>query len=117
MYKTMNAARYPDIRFELSNYEIAQGASPAEIAIDAKGKLSIAGVEREIHLPVTAIREGEVLRLRGSTPLLMTDYGIKPPTLMMGALRTANQIVVHFDLAVGTKESGAAGAAGTSGVE
>lgn len=35
---------------------------------------------------------------RGEHPLLMTDYGIKPPKLAMGTLKTQNGIVVRFNL-------------------
>ena len=36
-----------------------------------------------------------------SVPLLMTQFGVKPPTMMMGSLRTADQVIVHFDLVMG----------------
>jgi hypothetical protein len=32
---------------------------------------------------------------------LMTDYGIKPPTLMMGTIKVRNPVSVHFDLQLG----------------
>ena len=105
MYKALLAPKYPEIRFRMASYEIADGAKPGEMAIDATGALSVAGVEREIRMPVAAVREGETVRLRGSTPLLMSEYGIKPPTMMMGTLRTADKIVVSFDLLIGAKAS------------
>ena len=33
-------------------------------------------------------------------PLLMSDYGIKPPTMMLGTMRTKNEVLVKFDLAL-----------------
>lgn len=103
MYKALQAPKYPEIRFRMSGYETAEGPAPAEMAIDAKGTLSVAGVEKEIALPVTALKEGENVRVRGSVPLLMSQYGIKPPTMMMGAIKTADQVVIHFDLLFGAK--------------
>jgi len=85
-------------------HQVTAGAEPVETKIDAKGTLTIAGVVREIGMAVTAVREGSMVRLRGGAPLLMTQFGIKPPTMMMGALRTADQVVVSFDLLVGAKD-------------
>lgn len=109
MYKALLAPKHPDIRFKMTSYEVKEGAKPAEIALDAKGTLSIAGVEREIVLPVTAVREGETLRMKGSTPLLMSEYGIKPPTMMMGTIKTKDRVVVSFDLIVAQNDSTHAG--------
>lgn len=103
MYKALQAEKHPAIRFAMSSYEVEDGKTPGTLAIDAKGTLQIAGVERPVHLPITATRAGDALRLQGSVPVLMTDYGIKPPTMMMGALKTADQVVVSFDIALEAK--------------
>ena len=105
MYKALLAPKYPEIRFRMARYVVTDGATPGEIAIDARGAISVAGVEREIRMPVTAVREGESLRLQGSAPLLMSQFGVKPPTMMMGAVRTSDEIVVHFDLLIGAKDA------------
>ena len=36
----------------------------------------------------------------GSNTLLMTDYQIKPPTYMPGALRTGNKLTIDFTMVV-----------------
>jgi polyisoprenoid-binding protein YceI len=105
MYKALQASEHPAIRFVMSGYEVEDGKTPGTLAIDAKGTLEIAGVERSIHLPIVASRAGDAIRLQGSVPVLMTDYGIKPPTMMMGALKTADQVVVSFDLALESKDA------------
>ena len=112
MSKALLAQKHPKIHFVLSTYEIADGAV-GEIPIDAKGKVTVAGVERDVRMKVTGTREGDAVRLRGETQLLMSEFGIKPPTMMMGALRTADPVVVHFDLrlAAGTAAPAAVGEA------
>jgi hypothetical protein len=40
-------------------------------------------------------------------PLRMTQFGIKPPTMMMGALRTSDDVVIHFDLLLDAKDGAA----------
>ncbi len=33
-----------------------------------------------------------------ATPLRMTEYGVKPPSLMLGTLKVADAVTVHFDV-------------------
>jgi len=34
----------------------------------------------------------------GTQDVLMTDFGIKPPSFMLGTLKTGNKVVVSFKL-------------------
>ena len=38
------------------------------------------------------------IQLRGNRKLSMKDFGIKPPTMFMGMLKTNDQVTVTFDL-------------------
>jgi len=111
MYKALIATKHPEIRYVLSDYEVSDGKA-GDLAIDAKGKVTVAGVEQDVRISVSATREGDTVRLKGSVPLLMTQFGIKPPTMMMGALKTANEVVIHFDLIVGSGEPSVAATGG-----
>jgi hypothetical protein len=113
MYKALLAEKHPQIRFVMTSYELADGETPETLAIDARGTLSVAGVEKEIRLPVKATREGDAVRLLGSVPLLMTQFGIKPPTMMMGALKTRDEVTIHFELLVGAGDGAAAAKVGS----
>src|SRR5262245_37720295 len=101
MYKALLAEKHPEIRFTMAGYEVADGATAGEMAITARGALVVAGQEREITMAATAHRDGDVVKLHGSVPLLMTQFGIKPPSMMMGAIKTADQVTVSFDLVIG----------------
>jgi hypothetical protein len=66
-----------------------------------QGSLRIAGQERPVRVPVVVQQQRDgSLRAQGALPILMTDYGITPPTALFGVLRTDNRIVVKFDLLV-----------------
>lgn len=96
LYKALDAPKYPVITFRLTEYSPV----PAEAGvwtIRAAGTLTIAGVERETEmiLHVRAAEDG--LHVGGSRDLLMTDFGVKPPKLMMGMLKTDNRVVVRFE--------------------
>ena len=40
------------------------------------------------------------IALTGSLSLLMTDFGVEPPTAMLGMMKTADQVTVKFELRV-----------------
>ncbi|SRR6266487_108069 len=101
LQKALMAEKYPLIRFRLGRYTASATAGADSIGIHASGRLTIASVERAIELEMVARSERGHVRIRGSRELLMTDYGIKPPTLMLGAIRVANPVVVRFDLLFG----------------
>ena len=65
------------------------------------GKLSIAGKENPIALNGTVSQDASgQLRLKGSKQLNMTEFGVKPPSLMMGAMKVGEAVTVHYDMVV-----------------
>jgi len=53
--------------------------------------------EREVVLDLTTVRHDATLTVKGTLDLLMTDYGIKPPTAMLGMLKTEPKVTVTFE--------------------
>jgi hypothetical protein len=84
----------PEIKFVLTGYKTVPGEP---LGFAAYGSLTIAGREQEILLPVELDRERDRPELVGSYKLLMTDYGVKPPTFM-GLIRADNAVTVRFRL-------------------
>lgn len=93
MHKALKVAEFPDIAFTLARTEA--GAAPN--TLKAIGLLKIAGVEREVTLNLKVAVNASTITVIGELPLLMTDYGIKPPTAMLGMLKTDPKITVTFE--------------------
>ena len=67
------------------------------------GKLTIAGVTRDVTMDVSMSRDNDSQYvLTGTTPIRMSDYGVTPPVTMMGTLRTGNDVTVTFRWVVTT---------------
>lgn len=99
MAEALKASTNPTIRYELTTADLAQ-AGPA-IQLETRGKLTIAGVTRDVAMQVSGTREPNgAYVLTGQLPIRMSDYGIKPPTAMMGTIRTGNDVKVTFRWAV-----------------
>ena len=93
MHKALKTAEHPDITFKLTRLEA--GAAPN--AMKAIGLLKIAGVEKEVALPLKITLTATTLTITGEYALLMTDYGIKPPTAMMGMAKADNKVTISFE--------------------
>ena len=82
-----------------AEYDVAPaGASPDTLRIRAEGTLEVAGATRPDTLDARAYRTAQGLWIEGDEPLLMSDFGIRPPTMMMGTLRVKDRIVVRYRL-------------------
>ena len=101
MYKALNVDDAPECRQIVGRFEVVSAASGARPSLVMQGTLRIAGRERVVRMPVELEEQADgSVRAKGALPILMTDYGISPPTALFGVLRTENRIVVKFDLLV-----------------
>lgn len=108
MLKALKADQHATITFRLDTYEI-EAATRTETAFTAQavGALRIAGRERPIQLRVRGERHPDgAVRARGERDLLMSDFGIRPPTMMLGAVKTGDRVVVKFDLHARPRQAG-----------
>jgi polyisoprenoid-binding protein YceI len=93
LHKALKTDQHADITFCLSRLE--KGTAPN--AFKGIGKLTIAGVEREVALDLTVQKAGTTLAVKGTLALVMTDYGITPPKAMLGMLKTDPKVTITFE--------------------
>ena len=104
MAEALKADTNPAIRYQLTSAALVQ-LNPT-IQLDTRGKLTIAGVTRDVAMQVNGTLEADGgYVLTGQIPIRMSDYGIKPPTAMMGTIRTGNDVKVTFRWAVQTAQN------------
>jgi len=92
MRKALKAEQFQQISWKMTSYDV-QGTS---VTVD--GKLTIAGKENAIQLKGTGTAENGVIRFKGSKQFKMTEYGVKPPSLMLGTMKVGDPVTVSFDL-------------------
>jgi len=96
-YKALKADDHPEIIFTLTSPINSIPGQANEKAIVAKGNLTIAGVTKAIELQTKVfISDKTKLAFEGSETINMSDYGIKPPTALLGTLKTGNAITITF---------------------
>lgn len=95
MLDAMKAKSFPEIRYELASAAPAGGGGES-FTMKTSGRLTIAGVTRDLQMDVHAVSHGRQVVLAGEAPIRMTDFGITPPVAMMGTLKTGDAVKVAF---------------------
>ena len=94
--KALMADKHPDIVYTLDRYQILSGKDA--LRLETWGTLTIAGKTQPEVLKASATIVSDRFVIDGEQSLLMTDFGVKPPTMMLGAVKTADKIVVKYHL-------------------
>lgn len=97
MAKALKGSQHPTIAFRMTGYESARAADGATGTVT--GVLTLAGMQRTITMQGGATAgAGGALRVTGTHALRMTDWGITPPSLMLGSMKVGDEVKVSFDL-------------------
>lgn len=97
MLKALKAKANPIIVFKLASYDLTKQSDVLQVTLT--GTLTMGGVEKPISMTATAT-EGPTgtLHVAGAHELRMKEWGLKPPTLMLGTMKVDERIKVGFDL-------------------
>jgi polyisoprenoid-binding protein YceI len=88
----MAADRYPELRF-VSNRVTRQ----PDGRFGVEGTLTVRGIDKPAMVTVALEQEsGGRLRLAGEAEVRIRDYGLKPPSAVLGAVGTKNEMQVEF---------------------
>ena len=95
-YKALKATNFPNITFVLTSAIIVPTATDP-FRIKSTGDLSIAGVTNPVSMDVgCTVNPDRTIVCSGSEKLKMTDFKIKPPSFMLGTLKTGNDLTIDF---------------------
>lgn len=89
MHEALKSDEHPKVVFKLKE------VSDSNII---KGKLTMAGHERSIEIPVKMSSDSSSLNINGKYTITLKDYGMEPPTAMFGQIVVGDTVTVNFDL-------------------
>lgn len=99
-YKALKADQHSKISAVLVSGEVSS-KDKINYTLKGKMKLTIAGQTRETDIVATAKRINDTsFSIKGEKNIKMTDYGMAPPSFMMGAVKTGDAIELGFDLVI-----------------
>jgi polyisoprenoid-binding protein YceI len=100
MLKAMNADKFPEILYKLVSYEPPKTGDGGVLKTKTTGELTIAGKTKTVAIDMEFEPGPDGLRVRGAYQLKMSDYGITPPKLFLGTIKTRDPVTIRFDLSL-----------------
>lgn len=101
LFRALKADAFPEIRYVLTSYDVNEHATADSITVYSVGELTVAGKTQRVAIQVKGARDrAGGLRGNGGVKVLMTDFGIKPPTAFFGAIRTKDALEVRVEIRV-----------------
>lgn len=95
--EALKADEYPLISFSLVDTVSFKNSSDT-LKGEVSGTLEIAGIAKPVNIAYELMPlENNEIKVTGSTELLMSDYGIDPPTALLGTIKTDDRVQVSFD--------------------
>lgn len=98
LHKYLKGDDYPNITFELNNVSDITAQADGSLLITASGVITAAGSDNPVEMQVTANVNNNGIQFAGEQELLMTDFGIDPPTAVFGTIRSRDEIRIEFDV-------------------
>jgi polyisoprenoid-binding protein YceI len=96
-YKAMRTDKYTSLTFTVLSASIKPAGNSYQV--NSRGRLTISGVSRDVDVTaICTINADKSISVNGSYKLKMTAYNVTPPSIMLGAIKTGDDITVKFNL-------------------
>jgi polyisoprenoid-binding protein YceI len=97
-YKALKTKQFKTIVYKLASATVSP-ESGNKYLLKTHGDLSIAGVTKPVMMDVECVVNSDgTITCTGTHQLNMTDYAVKPPKFMLGAMTTGDAITLTFTL-------------------
>jgi polyisoprenoid-binding protein YceI len=90
-YRALHADAHPEIVFTMHAYTVHPPDLDGTLSVEATGMLAINGIARERVLHFTSTPATDGVRVRGTTAISMSDFGLEP-------LRAVDTVEVTWNL-------------------
>jgi len=92
MRKALKAKDAPVITFKMESYKENLGE------LQMTGTLNIAGTVKPVQLIGTVTDDKGIVRATAKAEIRMTEWGVKPPSLMLGTMKVKDKVTINFDV-------------------
>jgi polyisoprenoid-binding protein YceI len=80
--KALEVDKYPTTSLAVARSELKFPAAGADSSGDARGKMTLHGVTKDVTFHYAAKNQGGTISVTGSMRIKMTDFGIDPPSYL-----------------------------------
>lgn len=96
-YSALDVKKHPMITYSLNNIAKQDSTSDGWSLYNSAGELEIAGTKKEVTFTVEGKENADgTMEFKGSTDMLMSEFGIDPPSAMLGTIRSGDEITIEF---------------------
>jgi len=97
MRKALKAKEFPTVVFRAASYDLARTTD--SVAVTLNGSLTLGGVEKPVTVQAVAKAGANgTLVVSGTREVRMTEFGLKPPSLMLGTMKVDEKLTVGFEV-------------------
>lgn len=96
-HDALQVEKYPEILFR-STEAVPLEVKGSSFKGSMVGELVLNGVTRKVVIGFSGSFTGDKIIVSGSRTLKMSEYNIKPPTAMLGTLKTGDEVTILFNL-------------------
>jgi polyisoprenoid-binding protein YceI len=98
-YNAFDVKVNPMITFTLTDATPVK-ITDKDVEVTLTGTLAMGGSSKKISFKSTGKVIAGGFQLKGAVPIKMSEYGMKAPTAMFGAIKTGDAVTVKFDVTV-----------------
>ncbi len=104
-YNALKSKTHPTMWIELETIDEVRQVNMSWTTFMTQTRITIAGTRRSvpIHARVRRVSSNQ-LQIQAEKALKMTDFGITPPTALMGMIKTNDEITIRLNLKVTIQE-------------
>ena len=97
MRKALKAKEFPTVVFRAASYDLTR--TNESVGVTLNGALTLGGVEKPITVNAQAKPGTDgTLVVSGTREVRMTEFGLKPPSLMLGTMKVDEKVTVGFEV-------------------
>lgn len=97
-YKAMDTEKNPNVSFSSAQVAVKSGGA-GNYTLTAHGKLTINGVAKDADVVAAcAVKADKSISCNGSYKMKMTQFSVKPPSIMFGAIVVGDEVTIKYNL-------------------
>lgn len=97
-YDALKEDKFPTITYKYEKIGALKVTGTNEYSVTLNGTLTIAGKSKKVPIDVIITKKNNSISIKGEKPLKMTDFGVVPPTALLGTIKTGDDITIDFNL-------------------
>lgn len=97
-YDALKENKFPAITYQYEKIGALKETAPNTYSVTLNGTLTIAGKSKKVPIDVIINKTNKSITIKGEKPLKMTDFGVEPPTALLGTIKTGDDIIINFNL-------------------